>query len=1137
MTTLNVELRNKLEKVIIEARVIAEAGARAALEALAVHHYEAFGHLSPELRRLRNHLRARARQLGDTQDKRGILEINRLVHECAYEYWHRMLFARFLAENDLLIEPDLGMAISLEECEDLAREAGTDLWTLASRYAQQMLPQIFRSGDPVLQVGFAREHKLKLEQLLDSLEVAVFKASDSLGWVYQFWQSKRKKQINESGNKIGPDELPVVTQLFTESYMVNFLIHNTIGAWYAGRVLAANPELAQKALSEEELRQAVSLPGVSWDYLRFVNDDDGKGLWRPAAGTFDGWPKSAAKLKILEPCCGSGHFLVALLRHLVPLRIAEEGLSVQAACDAVIKDNLHGLEIDERCTHIAVFALALAVWTYPSAEGYRQLPNSRIACSGIAPNAKIQDWLNLAGKDQRLREGMERLYELFKEAPILGSLIDPGIAVEDNLLEAHFYELLPLLKKALVTEKKDFEQIEMRIAALGIADAVEILGGLYHLIITNVPYLARGKQSVSLQDFCAKHYKEAKNDLANVFLDRLLKTSEKAGTTALVLPQNWLFLTSYKKLRKRLLKTKCWNIVVKLGTGAFDTISGEVVNVALIAISNTTTTLDYAFTGIDATASRSAYLKADCLLNGELRTVVQYDQSMNQEALVTISKIPIISTTLGQFCSILQGSSTGDEPRFVRYLWEFNSSNNRWKRFLSAPDEGVYSGRNNVWDWSDDCCELSQSSAARIQGLDAIKKRGFFVSGSKRITASIYKGEHYSKVIATVLPFNPLDELAIWAFLESKVFESEVRKLDQKILVTPGVFARVPFDLGYWKEIAAMKYPEGIPEPYSDDPTQWIFHGHPAFCNKPLQVALARLLDYSWPAESDSDIELSIEANNLISSLPLIEIISDDGGIVCIPSVRGEDTATERLRVLLGAAFGDQWSAAKEKDLIASTGSTAKDLDEWLRNDFFEQHCKLFHHRPFIWHIWDGRKRDGFHALVNYHKLAEGEGKGRKLLESLTYSYLGEWIARQKDGLKRGEDGAEARLIAAEELQKRLISILEGEPPFDIFVRWKPIEKQPLGWEPDINDGVRLNIRPFMASDIPGGRRGAGVLRWKPNISWTKDRGKEPPRPLEQFPWFWKDGNFVGDRVNDVHITNEEKRRARKEVRGSGSED
>ena len=264
MTHLVTQLRNKLEKTVITARDIAEEGARAALEALAVHHHEPYGHMTPAERLLRNRLRAHARQLGDRLDSRtGLQGIDHLIRECAYEQWHRMLFARFLAENNLLIEPELGVAITLEECEELAKDQNTDRWALASRFAQVMLPQIFRPDDPLLQVTLAREHRLKLEELLDAPDTDVFTASDSLGWVYQFWQSKKKDEVNKSEKKIGADELPAVTQLFTEPYMVRFLIHNTLGAWYAGKVLSANPDLAQNAQSEDELRQAVALQGIS----------------------------------------------------------------------------------------------------------------------------------------------------------------------------------------------------------------------------------------------------------------------------------------------------------------------------------------------------------------------------------------------------------------------------------------------------------------------------------------------------------------------------------------------------------------------------------------------------------------------------------------------------------------------------------------------------------------------------------------------------------------------------------------------------------------------------------------------------------------------------------------------------------
>ena len=288
-----------------------------------------------------------------------------------------------------------------------------------------------------------------------------------------------------------------------------------------------------------------------------------------------------------------------------------------------------------------------------------------------------------------------------------------------------------------------------------------------------------------------------------------------------------------------------------------------------------------------------------------------------------------------------------------------------------------------------------------------------------------------------------------------------------------------------------------------------------------LQVAAVRVLGYRWPAEHDPDLDLAQDQRAWVDRTKALCSFQDEDGIVCIPSVRGERPAAERLLQLLHVAYGDDWHDGILTKLLAEFGSAS--LDDWLRNQFFEEHCKVFQHRPFIWHIWDGRKRDGFHALVNYHKLAEGGGKGRRLVESLTYSYLGDWISRQQDGVKRGEGGAEDRLAAALELQKRLVAILEGKPPYDLFVRWKPIGEQSIGWNPDINDGVRLNIRPFMAQDLPGGKKGAGILRAKPNIHWKKDRGKEPTRDQEQFPWFWENGKFTGDRVNDVHLANAEK--------------
>ena len=264
---------------------------------------------------------------------------------------------------------------------------------------------------------------------------------------------------------------------------------------------------------------------------------------------------------------------------------------------------------------------------------------------------------------------------------------------------------------------------------------------------------------------------------------------------------------------------------------------------------------------------------------------------------------------------------------------------------------------------------------------------------------------------------------------------------------------------------------------------------------------MARLLGYRWPAELDTEMRLAPEARVWITKCKELDGFADADGVVCLPSVRGEQPAVDRLRSLLAGTYGIDWSSAKEAVLLDAVEFGGKSLEEWLRDGFFAQHCQLFHHQPFIWHIWDGRKKDGFHALVNYHKL------DHRLLEKLTYTYLGDWITRQEAAVKAEEPTAEARLTAAKELQRKLALILEGENPHDIFVRWKPLEEQPVGWNLDLNDGVRLNIRPFVE---------AGVLRKTPNIKWGKDRGKNPPGS----PW----GEV---RDNDRHLTLAEKRAAR----------
>lgn len=1126
MGSLRRDLRRQLEAVITQARMEAERGARMAIESLAVHSAKTWPTMNEEQRQLRNRLRVHGRQLGDRRDeKTGGQQIEHLVQECAYEQWHRMLFARFLAECDLLIEPESGVAITLDECRELALERGVDWLSLASEFAVKMLPQIFRAGDPVLEVSLPPETRQKLDERMKSLPRDVFLADDSLGWVYQFWQAKKKQEVNDSGNKIGADELAPVTQLFTEDYMVLFLLHNTLGAWWAGKVLAQRPQLATSASSEDELREACSVGDVQWEYLRFVRE--GGRPWRPATGTFDGWPKEAKDITILDPCMGSGHFLVFALPMLVAVRMKEESLSRADTIDVVLRENLFGLELDNRCTQIAAFNLALTAWRV---AGYRQLPRLNLACSGLAPNTRKTDWLKIAGNNKTLESGMEGLHLLFEKAAILGSLINPQ-ASQAGLLVAGFTELRPLLEKALMVEDKDDTTHEMAVTANGLTMAAEILDGQFTLVATNVPYLGRGKQNQALMDYCERVHPAAKADLATCFVERCLAFCSKGGTTALVTPQIWLFLEAYKALRANLLDGTSWLSVARLGSGSFETISGEVVNPALLVIDRIRPTSESFLSAFDVTDSTNAINKAASLRSTTPRLVKQSDQRRNPDARITLTDF-VDTPLLGSFCISTEGLSTGDRDRFLRKFWEIKPISSQWEFFQGAPDTNeTTDGYSEIVFWEKGKGVLAHCDGARVQGHAAWNRPGVIVGRMSRIRSTIYGQKLYDKSCVVLTPRSVDNLAAIYTFCCSTEFEREVRKLDKKIGAATSVPLKVPFDLTRWQRVAAGKYPRGLPKPSSKDPRQWLFNGHPKDCYEPLHVAVARLLGYQWPRQIGSSFPEcpSIQDDDL-------EKAADAEGIVCLDALQGEARAADRVRALLAATYGSEWSPAKQSELLTQLGATS--LEHWLREKFFQQHCDLFHNRPFVWHVWDG-STDGFHALVNYHKLAAPNGDGKRTLERLIYSYLGDWLKQQKDDQRNGVEGADAKVATAEHLKKQLEMILHGEPPYDIFVRWKPLHQQPIGWDPDINDGVRINIRPFMrAVPLNPRSKNACILRATPKIKWEKDRGKEPYREKEDFPWFWswdqsdkpdfKGGeHFDGKRWNNLHYTNSYKQAAR----------
>ena len=348
MRTLSPSLRRQLETSVLTARRAAEAASRAAIERLGVFADRRPEHLDAAEAALRNGLRAKWRQFGNDRDL--------LVAECAYEQWHRLLFARFLAENDLLLHPQFRAPVTLAECEELAADLG-EPDGVVRRGA-------LRRGDPARDLPARRSVRPATLRAGRTLRTGADPRRPAgrhlrrgrcprLGVsVLAEGQEGRGQLLGAQDRRRGPR--PGDAAVHRE-------LHGPVPTRELPRRVVGSPPSGQSARK-------------GFEYLRF--DDDGK----PAAGAFEGWPDRVAEVTVMDPCCGSGHFLVEAFSMLWQMRAEEEGLASLDAQDLVLRDNLFGLELDPRCVQIAMFAVALQAWK--SGGGWRDYPCRMLSALG-----------------------------------------------------------------------------------------------------------------------------------------------------------------------------------------------------------------------------------------------------------------------------------------------------------------------------------------------------------------------------------------------------------------------------------------------------------------------------------------------------------------------------------------------------------------------------------------------------------------------------------------------------------------------------------------------------------------------------------------------------------------------------------
>ena len=356
-----------------------------------------------------------------------------------------------------------------------------------------------------------------------------------IGWLYQYYISEKHEEVIDPlhGKIIKKEDIPAATQLFTTDWVVRYILDNSLGRYWIER----NPgsSLASK------LTYLVTPKNGE---IETINERI-----------------TPEELKVLDPCVGSGHFLSYAFDILLEI-YRECGWSDRDAAKSILENNLYGLDIDDRATQLACFAVAMKARKYN-----RRILNGETALNIVAMQDSdfiTDDFIHyFANKDENLRKNIQELRIVFNNAKEYGSIISVP-----KLNYAALYERIDIIRRSFA---EDIFQIEYQnIAAeqlLSLVKQAEILSKKYDIVATNPPYM--NKYSARLKDYINQHFVDYKGDLFSVFMFRNFAFCKENGYSGFMTPNVWMFLKSYERLRNFVITHKSIVSLIQMAKGAF----------------------------------------------------------------------------------------------------------------------------------------------------------------------------------------------------------------------------------------------------------------------------------------------------------------------------------------------------------------------------------------------------------------------------------------------------------------------------------------------------------------------------------------------------------------------------------------
>ena len=629
-----------------------------------------------------------------------------ILEEVAYTWFNRLIAIRFMEVNDYLpsrirvlssesgkIEPDLvttpfDAELTFTHAEEetvlrLKNENKLDelfrlLFIKQCNALNEILPALFEKTSDytelLLNLSVVDQEGVVYHLIHDIAEddfnIEKGGQVEIIGWLYQYYNTEPKNAAFAKNGKITKEEIPAVTQLFTPDWIVRYMVENSLGRIFIDK--RKEQGVFADGLAPEEM---------TWDEIeakRIANEEEiaGQMGWKyylpEAAQTKEvrqqldeiqkqSEYKDVRDIKVIDPCMGSGHILVYAFDVLMRM-YENDGYSQRDAAHCILEHNLFGLDIDERAAQLAYFAVMMKARQY----------DRRIFSRGIQPHVYAIAESNgidtftrdyFANNDPKLKSALDSIISDLRDAKEYGSILTVA-PVDFAALYARMDEVqndISLYRESALN------------TILPLIRVAEIMAERYDVAITNPPYMAISSASAKLNDYINKNYIGGKTDLFSVFIERCLTFSKQAGYTSMITMQSWMFLTSFEKLRHKILSNEI-TTMAHLGARGFDEISGEVVQTTAFTVRKMSLNGQYTGTYNRLITGNSEAEKSRDFLSGKYRfqSCGKYFLQIPESIIAYWISRAVVDCFKNRPLSTIfvtrEGMATADNDRFLR-LW------------------------------------------------------------------------------------------------------------------------------------------------------------------------------------------------------------------------------------------------------------------------------------------------------------------------------------------------------------------------------------------------------------------------------------------------------------------------------------